>query len=416
MAYLAQSTYEDIRREPQRITYYFDRLKNTFASDLNIPGLSEDLLKAAFCSVVSQGMASYGVYTQPTINLDDLLSADFLTCASYMHLTWKLLEKFGPLTLNMTTLGWDDGAVGNHVQLLVTDGVNKLMLDPTIGLIVNEVTFLGLVGGEKYLSYKSFFPGGALSSFNSKVITAIANGLYAPEDVIYKFDSLDQLWNHYHDGLHAGVDFIDAGNQHFFIGGLYDDRIQLAGLNDISFGGKGNDTMYLGGGDDIGYGGKGADKLFGGPGKDIIYGNDGNDALYGQGGDDSIFGGNGRDWLVGNAGADRLRGDSGADIFRFQSTNDSGLVSSRADMIIDYLKAEGDKIDLSALDANLLIGGDQAFQFIGKDNFSFPGQIRYFNTGGETKIICNLDQNYNTFEFLIRLIGSHDINQNDFIL
>jgi serralysin len=43
------------------------------------------------------------------------------------------------------------------------------------------------------------------------------------------------------------------------------------------------------------------------------------------------------------------------------------------------LGAEGDWIDLSAIDANTAISGNQAFDFIGSDAFTAAGQLRLSN-------------------------------------
>ncbi len=42
----------------------------------------------------------------------------------------------------------------------------------------------------------------------------------------------------------------------------------------------------------------------------------------------------------------------------------------RGDTIWDFSHAQGDRIDLSAIDANSSVGGNQAFTFIGAANFT----------------------------------------------
>ncbi len=61
----------------------------------------------------------------------------------------------------------------------------------------------------------------------------------------------------------------------------------------------------------------------------------------------------------------------GNDVLRFSSYSDSG------DIIRDFVRGE-DRIDLSAIDANATLAGDQAFEFRGVgDGFYFipPGGI-----------------------------------------
>jgi serralysin len=51
--------------------------------------------------------------------------------------------------------------------------------------------------------------------------------------------------------------------------------------------------------------------------------------------------------------------------------------------------AAGDIIDLTGIDANLLVGGDQAFAFIGVAAFSGPAQVRVMNVGTNTAVQIN---------------------------
>ena len=78
----------------------------------------------------------------------------------------------------------------------------------------------------------------------------------------------------------------------------------------------------------------------------------------------------GDDTLVGGLGADTLTGGKGADIFKFNSVKETGIDVKTRDIITDFKHSEKDKIDLSGIDANAKIAGDQAFKFIGSKNFS----------------------------------------------
>ncbi|MBV7436290.1 VCBS domain-containing protein [Aeromonas sp. sif2416] len=118
--------------------------------------------------------------------------------------------------------------------------------------------------------------------------------------------------------------------------------------NDILFGQGGNDILDGGAGNDILFGGAGDDTLFGGLGNDHLSGGSGNDALYGGVGDDSLSGGLGNDILTGGLGNDILKGDAGADTFSWmQGDTTAGTVAK--DYVVDFSKAEGDKLDLSDL-------------------------------------------------------------------
>ena len=118
---------------------------------------------------------------------------------------------------------------------------------------------------------------------------------------------------------------------------------------------------------------------------DRITGNAGNDALLGGTGNDRIKGNAGNDKLTGGAGADDLWGGEGADTFIFKSVGDSTPKVSERDTIFDFSVQQSDKINLSAIDANTLKGGNQAFEFIGTQAFSGKaGELQYRKEAGDT--------------------------------
>jgi hypothetical protein len=88
--------------------------------------------------------------------------------------------------------------------------------------------------------------------------------------------------------------------------------------------------------------------------------------------DDLLFGGEGNDLLVGGAGRDWLSGGPGADTFRFANGDFAGGTLALADVISDFNELEGDRIDLSAIDA-IAGGADDAFRFLGSAAFSGAG-------------------------------------------
>ena len=112
----------------------------------------------------------------------------------------------------------------------------------------------------------------------------------------------------------------------------------------------------------------GADNFTGGAGNDTIGGGGGNDTLNGAGGNDSITGGTGRDSLTGGLGND---------VFVYTTNNDSPVGNNR-DIITDFTTLL-DKIDVSAIDANSGVNGNQGFTFINAAAFSALGQARYAN-------------------------------------
>jgi len=122
-------------------------------------------------------------------------------------------------------------------------------------------------------------------------------------------------------------------------------------LNNIITGSASNNSLY-------GY--DGADTLNAGDGNDNLSGGAGNDTLKGELGNDSLNGGDGNDLLDGGLGQDSLTGGLGADKFDFNAVTESPA-GGAYDTIVDFKWSEGDKVDLSTIDANLLIIGNQAF-------------------------------------------------------
>ncbi|MGL6523225.1 type I secretion C-terminal target domain-containing protein, partial [Aeromonas dhakensis] len=118
--------------------------------------------------------------------------------------------------------------------------------------------------------------------------------------------------------------------------------------NDILFGQGGDDFLFGGAGNDILFGGAGNDTLYGESGNDTLYGGSGNDTLFGGIGDDTLIGGLGNDILVGGLGNDILKGDGGADTFTWLQ-GDTAAGSVAKGYVVDFSKAEGDKLDLSDL-------------------------------------------------------------------
>lgn len=129
-------------------------------------------------------------------------------------------------------------------------------------------------------------------------------------------------------------------------------------------------------------------KIFSGLGADVIVG--------GQGADE-IFGGGGNDKITGGLGADLLSGGDGNDDFIYTAVTQSRAAGG-IDQICDF--ATGDRIDLSAIDANSFNGAgtNDAFSFIGAAAFTGggaagAGQLRAVLAGGVWTVEGDLDGN-----------------------
>jgi serralysin len=79
------------------------------------------------------------------------------------------------------------------------------------------------------------------------------------------------------------------------------------------------------------------------------------------------------------AGRDFLTGGAGKDRFDFNNNEEAGLGATR-DLILDFSRADDDKIDFKNIDANTNQAGDQKFRYIGGAEFSGKaGQLRYID-------------------------------------
>ncbi|RYG08195.1 MAG: type I secretion target, partial [Caulobacteraceae bacterium] len=113
-----------------------------------------------------------------------------------------------------------------------------------------------------------------------------------------------------------------------------------------------------------------------------LAGNGASNTLSGLSGNDSIRGEGGADVIIGGLGTDTLAGGAGSDTFRFDSVADSMVGAS--DLIVDF--ANGDRLDLSGIDAHTSTSGDQAFTQVS----AFSGDA------GQMTLTYNADMNRTT--------------------
>jgi hypothetical protein len=156
----------------------------------------------------------------------------------------------------------------------------------------------------------------------------------------------------------------------------------------------------------------GNDALTGTANKDKLLGLAGNDTLDGASGDDVLNGDVGNDVLIGGAGKDKLTGGAGADTFKFASANESTFWSM--DIITDFKKSQGDKIDLSAIDSNANVAGDQAFSL--EKAFSTTDATGQLYFDAKTHILYGSTDADSAPEFAITLNGVNTLLPTDFVL
>jgi serralysin len=149
-----------------------------------------------------------------------------------------------------------------------------------------------------------------------------------------------------------------------------------------------------------------------------LLGGVGNDTLDGGAGNDTLDGGAGNDSLNGGAGVDTLTGGADSDRFVFSALTDSGLTAVLRDVISDFVVG-ADTIDLSAIDGNNTLAGDQAFSWRGTAPINGAGQLSmaYDSLSNTTIISGNIDNNL-AADFTLALVGNYTATmvQTDFVL
>ncbi|MFC5705817.1 VCBS domain-containing protein, partial [Aeromonas eucrenophila] len=168
--------------------------------------------------------------------------------------------------------------------------------------------------------------------------------------------------------------------------------------NDILFGQGGDDFLYGGAGNDILFGGSGNDSLFGEAGNDTLYGGTGNDTLSGGAGNDTLSGGLGNDILTGGLGNDILKGDGGADTFVWQK-GDTVAGTLSKDYVVDFSKAEGDKLDLKDLldsDGSKTESSLKSLLSVFQDNEGVHLQVKESSTAPVTQEIVLMNHTFDT--------------------
>ncbi|MGK9164643.1 hypothetical protein KXR53_00010 [Inquilinus limosus] len=151
-------------------------------------------------------------------------------------------------------------------------------------------------------------------------------------------------------------------------------------------------------------------------GFEILSGSQGNDFLTGNAFANTLQGWNGNDVLEGGIGKDVLTGGAGTDRFVFTRISDS-LYGANADRITDFIHAQGDKIDLSAIDADTGTAGDQAFTFIGTGLYTHQaGELRFAFTSPTTTTIAGDINGDGVSDFHIQITGAIGLVASDLVL
>jgi VCBS repeat-containing protein len=259
------------------------------------------------------------------------------------------------------TMYGDDGAGGGGGNALTGGGGDDVLVGGS-----SDSTLFGGDGAD------ILYGGGAHDTF---LYNSISNSNFSAYDSIINFSSgQDKIDISAIDGgkitiaRFAGTTFIYSAPDS---GGNFQSVITVSGTSlkasDV-IGSGGATQAFVMVGDSTNH--NVADTLVGGAGNDILYGLDGNDALTGGG------------------GADFMLGGVGADTFVYAATSDSATFAS--DLIFDFSNAEGDKLDLTGIDANTGTGANDAFSVVssfssvaGQLVIAAPDSSGYYHVSGD---------------------------------
>jgi len=181
--------------------------------------------------------------------------------------------------------------------------------------------------------------------------------------------------------------------------------IALARDAEVTINGNGNASVTTGSGNDI--------IRTTGNSSDTINSGAGNDWINTGAGADNINAGSGDDTIIGGAGADVITGGLGADKFVFTSLLDS--FGSATDLVTDFSSAQGDKFDLSAIDANANVAGDQAFVLTSAFTGN-AGELIVTNTGINSYVFSVDTNGDSVADFSVNFNSAAPLVANDFFL
>lgn len=260
--------------------------------------------------------------------------------------------------------------------MLSPDRLDLWLVGGVLSMTPQSVVLYNPNNGWNSWAYTGIYSGSFATTISGDITgTVTAYSFHTPSQTLLTITGLSLeaaqvftlVGNHDPAGLTA---LLFAGNDTFngqaFLQAGYSHALIINGFagNDVVYGSMAADMVMGDAGRDTLLGGMSQDSLQGGTGNDALYGESGDDAMSGDAGSDLLSGGWDSDTLVGGTGADQMYGGLGPDLFLWFSARDSGVTAAARDTVQDFSAADGDKLDLSMIDAKTGMPGDQAFVLV----------------------------------------------------
>jgi serralysin len=305
---------------------------------------------------------------------------------------------------------WDAGGV----DTLDASGYNT---NQVINLTPGSLSSIGGITADEFPSFEQVNANRAAAGMAAISLTTYTNNknVFMTNPGLY-----GRLTDNVGIAYGAVIENAIGGSGHdSIIGNAADNVLEGNGGNDLIAAGLGNDRLDGGNGNDEMLGGAGDDTYVVGEAGDIVteLADEGTDtvessinytlgdhvenliltgtAVEGTGnGLDNVITGNdlanllsggaGDDRLIGGDGVDRLVGGEGADVF-VAELNSTEVATKRGsmslDMILDFNRGEGDRIDLSGIDFNGDAEGNGTYNFVGKADGKKAGDVSWKSFG-----------------------------------
>ncbi|RZA28504.1 MAG: hypothetical protein EOP02_07200 [Proteobacteria bacterium] len=365
--------------------------------------------------------------------------------------TFQIIGNFAGTSLNFNTITIDGNAGDDTVDISSLTSAHRIVFRSNGG---ND-TIVGTLRAQDVIELpEGTVAGDFEESTDNNGLTTLSDGTHT---ISYVATGAPQLVEHgYQDNNHDGQE--DGEEQDD------DEACDPDDDQDGEDGGSsapspsGSNRVMGTPGEDVLVGTSGGDLVFGGAGNDLLAGsiNDGNDLYYGgdiseddgvdtlelgfltvdaqvdlgtgvggrgsavssQSGTDALWGvenvvtGSGNDTITASNAVNVMDGGDGNDVFVFGSS-----AAANGDTIRGF--QAGDRIDLSGIDANTGMAGNQAFTLQSGQATTAPAQIvvtHETREDGEYTIVTGNTGNDNAPELRISLEGNHTLTNADFNL